>query len=344
MTPERRKLLNECLAPGESELYHSTVLAFTGTKEDIEWLKSFRNGELKKRTAYQRRNLIEDARMQIEKWETKAKRDAETPVTCPKCNTHGFLPAGLKSHLKNCNGEKRAALAKPATKKAKAIDGKAELVKQDDLPSLSAGLAFVQAEIDEIGRKAMQQALPLKLKQGLFCLKAQSLYAIEDPAKRGAMGGRPKTSSDSDQVSDEPSDTPGSFSDWISLQPLTKGSAYDYMRAVEGLGLDHQADEKQLVKAYEAARKKAGEDLSITKLKNLLEKPEESEEPKEDPNTPEAKAAEAREQAAAWITTWDRSVKAGNLEFADMATLKQLDEFLTNTREHIRKRLKSSKA
>lgn len=234
-------------------------------------------------------------------------------------------------------------LAAAATKKPKAIDGKAAVVAQDDLPSLGASIAFIQEEIDEIGRKAMRAALPLKLRQGLACLKAQALFAINDHGDRNKTGKNQHTKealSDSDQASEEPSDEPASFSDWISLQPLTKGSAYDYMRAVQGLGLDHQATDKQLDQAYKTAREKAGDDLSIAKLKHLAP-PKDQE--TEDPNTPESRAAEAREQAHHWITAWDRSVKAGNLEDADAETLRQLDEFLTSARDHVRKRLKSAK-
>ncbi len=340
MTPDRRKLVTECLAPGESELYHTTVTSFTGTKEDIEWLKAFRNGELKKRTAYQRLNLIEDSRIQIEKWEAKAKRDAETPVECPKCGTAGFLPAGLKSHLPKCKGVKRNTSLAPL----KAIDGKATVITTEDLPSLSATIAWAQESIDDIDRKAMMSALPHKLRQGLACLKAQSLFSIADPAERGAMGGRPKSSSGSDEVSDpdakEPASDIVSFESWIATQPISKGSAYDYMKAVVGLGLDHAAGEADLADALSAALAKNEGSLSITKLKNLAPPPEIEVQP--DPNTPEDKAGEARVQVHEWISRWDEHEKTGGLEDADVPTLKQVEEFLSNTLSRIRARLKSA--
>jgi hypothetical protein len=152
--------------------------------------------------------------------------------------------------------------------------------------------------------------------------------------------------SDSDNSSEDPSDTPASFSDWITGQPVAKATAYDLMHAVEGLGLDHQADEKALAKAYDSARKAAeakGETLSIAKLKHrALANKEDEEQQQEEAPDPAARAAEARAQASHFIGTWDRSVKAGNLEHADTDTLKQLHEFLTTARDHVGKRLKGS--
>ena len=222
-------------------------------------------------------------------------------------------------------------------KKTKAIDGKAEIVGKEDLPSLAAGITFAQEEIEEIGRKALREALPLRLKQGLYCLKAQALFVATAPNPKG----RNQHSKEVESESDSTSETPASFSDWVMTQPLTKGSAYDYMKAVEGLGLDHTADEKALAKAYELAAKKAGEDLTITKLKRLAEPPP-APDAEDDKDDPEVRAADAREHAHVWIQNWDKGVKAGCLEYADVATLRQLDEFLTSTRDHIRKRLKSS--
>jgi hypothetical protein len=241
----------------------------------------------------------------------------------------------LKKSFKTLAKKPSTAIAKRA---AKPIDGKASIVAKDDLPSLGASIAFIQEEIDEIGRKAMRAALPLKLKQGLACLKAQAIYTALESAK----GGRPKNLPDSGKFPEDAAETPSSFNDWIHQQSISSGSAYDYMRAVEGLGLDHKAGEKQLLTAYAAAAKKAGGDLSITKLKGLAAPPEKEPEQEEDPNTPEAKAGEARVFIHDYIRRWDHGVKAALLEWADKAALQELDEFLTNTRDHIRKRIKSA--
>jgi hypothetical protein len=264
----------------------------------------------------------------------------ETLHTCPTCQTPNFTAKGLRAH--RCKGPLVGALRSSIAHRPSTIEGKASVLKQDDLPSLAAGLAFTQTEIDEIGRKAMQQALPLKLKQGLFFLKAQALFSLG----RGNPTGRNQHSPEELSDSDNSSDTPISFSDWITFQPVAKATAYDLMHAVEGLGLDHQADEKALAKAYDSARKAAeakGETLSIAKLKHLglANKQPAEQEPEETPD-PAARAAEARAQAVHFIGTWDRSVKAGNLEHADTDTLKQLHEFLTTARDHVGKRLKGS--
>ena len=118
------------------------------------------------------------------------------------------------------------------------------------------------------------------------------------------------------------------------------------MKAVEGLRLDHTATPQQVLSAYQAAVEKADGDLSIAKLKNLAP-PAESETPAEptpDPNTPEVRAAEARELVHNWISTWDRSVKIGVLEHAVTDTLRKLAAFPATTRDHIRRRLKSAGA
>ena len=253
-------------------------------------------------------------------------------------NGDHVLIGRLKKSLKGLKQKPTTAVAKPG----KVIDGKASVVRNEDLPSLGASIAFIQEEIDEIGRKALRAALPLKLKQGLACLKAQALLAIQPDQRQGVGGRSKKTDSESESVSEEPSVQPANFTEWIGSQAITIGSAYDYMRAVEGLGLDHKATEKQLLTSYTAAAKKAGGDLSITKLKGLAAKPDAPEETKEDPNTPEARAGEARVFIHDFITRWDTGVKAALLEHADKAALKQLDEFLSNTRAHVAKRLKST--
>ena len=317
------------------DTFQAQILSHKDTGNRVLYSASSTSGDLAAAQAVVRKHF------------TDAAAETVRPVESPEeiAALCGTKAKGRKVWTFDVKAKGKSPLAQAAetakAKRAKAIDGKAEIVAAEDLPSLSAGITFAQTEIDEIGRRAIREALPLRLRQGLYCLKAQALFAISDPSKRGSLGGRPKTSSESDEVSEETSETPASFSDWVLTQPITKGSAYDYMKAVEGLGLDHKADEKQLKKAYEAAAKKAGDDLTITKLKRLAEPPPADEE-EEDEDNPEVRAADAREHAHVWIQSWDKGVKAGFLEYADVATLRQLDEFLTTTRDHIRRRLKSS--
>lgn len=311
MTPELKKLLDDCLAPNSSGLCDSTFakLKRSGGKDAIAFFKAFAHREAKKPLA--RGRLIETARMDAEHLQDALKRNPST------------------------------TLAKPG--KAKPIDGKAKVVASDDLPSLGASITFIQDQVDEIGRRAMREALPLKLKQGLVCLKAQALLAVEDPARRG-QGRKPKEiNPDSGLISEEAAEEPANFNDWIQKQAISSGSAYDYMRAVEGLGLTHESTEKQLVSAYDKARKDAGGELSITKLKNLAGKPDQDDEDKEDKNTPEARAGEARVFIHNFMQRWDHGVKASQIEWAAKADLQELEEFLTTTREKVRQRIKSSK-
>lgn len=322
MSPAYKTLVSSCLQ-GPSSLCEAKFaeVKLAGGKDAVAFFKAFANGEQKKGVHFRRDHLISTAR-----------QDA------------AHLEKALSKGLANTVAKVGPALEpKPAAKKAKPIDGKAHIVKQDDLPSLAASIEFHQQAIEEIGRKAMQAALPLKLKQGLCCLKAQALYL----AAEGVKGGRPKNRSESDQFSEDAEKEPASFNDWIAGQALAKASAYDYMRAVEGLGLDHRATDKQLAKSYEDARKKAakgGEMLSIAKLKNLAKRPEDDDGDDPEDDSPEALTKEADQQAANWIANWDKTVKAGNLEHASKATLKKLHEFLTSTRDHVAKRMNGTKA
>ena len=270
MTPDRRKLLNECLAPGEGELYHTTITAFTGTKEDIEWLKAFRNGELKKRTMYQRLNLIEDARMQIEKWEAKAKRDAATPVEseplykCVNCDTPGFTARGIGAHAKKCKGINRSTALAPV----KAIDGKAEVVPAIDLPTIRQALEAEREQLIVHEDNFEQTRLPHFLRMGLECVKAHAAFAVPDAATRGAMGGAGKSSPTVGELS-----TPTSFDGWLAAEVrwLSSGTAYRYRRAALGLGLTHESTPEELATLLQAARAEAGDKpLSLTQLVNRV--------------------------------------------------------------------------
>lgn len=83
-----------------------------------------------------------------------------------------------------------------------------------------------------------------RLKVGLYALKAHVLFAI-NPGK----GGRPKKPSAADGLS-----TPG-FEGWLESNyhptdhPLKKGTAYAWMTALKGLGLDETATEEEIDEA-----------------------------------------------------------------------------------------------
>lgn len=94
------------------------------------------------------------------------------------------------------------------------------------------------------------QTLGPRLQIGLQCLKAHQVFTIPDPAKRGQ--GRKKNQLTRELIS------PGGFKGWLSTEAqwLKEPSAYKYMTAVRGLGLDHDATEKQVAAALKLQLRK----------------------------------------------------------------------------------------
>lgn len=218
------------------------------------------------------------------------------------------------------------------------VDGKAVVVPDPDLPTIRQALEQQRDLSIALEERFEQDRLPIFLRMGLECVKAHALFAVPDAAARGAMGGRGKSSSTVEELSEVTS-----FDGWLAAEVrwLSVGSAYRYRRAALGLGLTHESTPEDLATLLQAAREEAGaKPLSLNQLVNRV--PLTLTAPEEDPNTPEDKAGEARTQVADWITRWDRHEKAGGLEDADIPTLKQLDEFLSNTLQRIRLRLKSA--
>ena len=86
-----------------------------------------------------------------------------------------------------------------------------------------------------------------RLQIGLQCLKAHAAFAV-NPGK----GGRPKKTVTRDGISGE------GFEGWLAVevQWLRKPTAYKYMTAVRGLGLDHAASEKQVAFALKSLLRK----------------------------------------------------------------------------------------
>lgn len=95
------------------------------------------------------------------------------------------------------------------------------------------------------------QTLGPRLQIGLQCLKAYDTFAVKDPAKRG-QGRKQKNQVTRDVIS------PEGFEGWLSTQAqwLKKPTAYKYMTAVRGLGLDHTATEKQVAAALKLLLRK----------------------------------------------------------------------------------------
>lgn len=75
-----------------------------------------------------------------------------------------------------------------------------------------------------------------RLLTGLHCLKAYAIFNLADPAKRG-QGRKKKNQLTREEISTD------SFKGWLtSAAPwLKEGTAYKYMTAVKGLGLDEKS-------------------------------------------------------------------------------------------------------
>lgn len=88
-----------------------------------------------------------------------------------------------------------------------------------------------------------------RLKVGLYALKAHMLFTITDKAKQG-QGRKSKTiASAADAIS------PQGFEGWLASNyhpvhhPLKKGTAYAWMTALKGLGLNESATEEEVEEA-----------------------------------------------------------------------------------------------
>jgi hypothetical protein len=109
------------------------------------------------------------------------------------------------------------------------------------------------------------QTLGPRLQIGLQCLKAYQVFCIPDPSKRGQ--GRKKNHVTRDVIST------GGFEGWLvtEAQWLKKPTAYKYMTAIRGLGLDHDATEKQVASALKILLRKGP--VTLTGLCNAALEP-----------------------------------------------------------------------
>jgi hypothetical protein len=126
-------------------------------------------------------------------------------------------------------------------------------------PLAAAAEALTRLECERLDheRKHQLALIPIQCKQGLHCLKAHAEFA-HNPGK----GGRPKKPSRREGLS-----KPHSFGEWLtnSAPFLKEPTAYKYMSAVRGLGLDENATEEQVETAV-AAKIAAFERISLKAL------------------------------------------------------------------------------
>lgn len=104
-------------------------------------------------------------------------------------------------------------------------------------------------------QRFMDLTLGPRLQIGLACLKAYEIFLIKDAGKRNKSG-KNQHSKPALVTRDEAS--PGGFEGWLADQVswLKKPTAYKYMTAVRGLGLDHKASEKQVAAALKLQLRK----------------------------------------------------------------------------------------
>jgi hypothetical protein len=161
-----------------------------------------------------------------------------------------------ESHLvKRARELKEKRLAKealtPPSKRATTVTVDVVTPKEAVLTDAAKALAKHRDIILKQEQVFFAATIGSRLQIGLHCLKAHTAFAIQDQAKRGAMKGK-KSSSRRDELST------GGFEGWLAAecQWLKKPTAYKYMTAVRGLGLDHDSTEKQVAAALKLKLRK----------------------------------------------------------------------------------------
>lgn len=109
------------------------------------------------------------------------------------------------------------------------------------LRDCSGAITFHTGHLEERIAALQAEVLPTQLKIGLYCLRAHCAFAIQSPGKRG-QGRKPNNQVHVDVIS------PQGFEGWLSANhPLIKKpTAYRWMTALKGLGLNESAPEKQV--------------------------------------------------------------------------------------------------
>lgn len=183
-------------------------------------------------------------------------------VTCPVCRIPNFTPQGLKAH--KCKGPLAGAAAKAAAKRKPsdeppAPEWLAEPAPAQILKAAAASLEKHSAAIKRHIESFDKLTLANKLGLGLAALKAHMVFAVVDPAKRG-QGRKGENQLTRELIS-------GGFKGWLDSigADLKEPVAYKYMTAVRGLGLDHQATDRQIA-AELKRRGRAGEKVTLQSL------------------------------------------------------------------------------
>jgi hypothetical protein len=147
-------------------------------------------------------------------------------------------------------------------------------------------------------------------------------------------------------TSPPPTQTLG-FSAWLSanIPQLKRPHAYKLATAYKSLGLPGDAPLPKIRDAVKTLRHKAGkagEPMPTIESLYKAGKPPKPAPALPAPEQPADLAGEARVNITEWIATWDSIQRSGDLDFLFRADLAPLEQFLTTTRDHVRKLIKSA--
>ncbi len=154
----------------------------------------------------------------------------------------------------------------PLSRRARELrEGKAKaappaLAPAETLKAAQASLEKHSAAIKRHIESFDKVTLANKLGLGLAALKAYMVFAATDPAKRG-QGRKGKNQLTRELIPE------GGFKGWLLSigTQLKEPVSYKYMTAVRGLGLDHQATDRDIARELKR-REKAGEDVTLVSL------------------------------------------------------------------------------
>lgn len=167
--------------------------------------------------------------------------------TCPTCQTPNFTERGLRAH--KCKGPKERGTGVPPVLPLTVIPAKTAI-----LSDAAKALEKLRTVIVKHEETFHAQTLGPRLQIGLQCLKAHHVFTIPEPGKRNKSG---KNQHSKGQVTRDVA-SPEGFEGWLATEAqwLKKPTAYKYMTAVRGMGLDHDASEKQVAAALKLLLRK----------------------------------------------------------------------------------------
>lgn len=194
--------------------------------------------------------ILEDALAEEQRFGARKSLSDAIAAGIRKCRTEldkqASIPSGELALPDNITGQAPSP-AGEIPRKGKSRKTETSTPEQNPVAVLGmakARLETLRAELIEAEEVFFKATLPQRLKIGLNCLQAYMLFCIKDPADRG-QGRKPKTiKSQRDVISQ-------GFEVWLenSCPWLKKPTAYKYMTALKGLGLDWENTEEDVEEA-----------------------------------------------------------------------------------------------